>query len=134
MMLSSLPVLRASPSVKSLQIGDGLLQRLGIFRQHRIDLAQRIAGGLGHALARAGFGNQRRHRTGVRKLHAAFQRDDGNAGQALEFQADLGVGSHRGRRGYRDRRIDAARIVRREAEIGHLADADAVEQHGGADQ
>src|SRR6266436_5475221 len=58
----------------------------------------------------------------------------GNAGQALEFQTDLGVGPHRCRCGYRDRRIDAARAIRRKAEIRHFADADSVEQYGGADQ
>ena len=42
--------------------------------------------------------------------------------------------SNRRRRGHRDRRIDAARAVRRKPEIRYLADADSVEQHGSADQ
>ena len=128
-MPSSLPVLRASPSEKILKLAMVSFSGSGIFRQHRIDLAQRIARSLRHALSCAGFGDQRRHLAGICDQHAAFQRNHRNAGQALEFQTDLGVGSHRRRRRHRDRRVDAARIVRRQAEIRHLADADAVEQH-----
>ena len=98
------------------------------------DMRAAYYGGLGHALSCAGVGNQGRHRTGISKLHAAFQRDHGDAGQALEFQADLGVGPHRRGRGHRDRRIDAAGTVGREPQFRHFADADPVEQHAGTDQ
>ena len=70
----------------------------------------------------------------LRDLRAAFERDHGHAGQALELQADLGVGAHRRRRSDRDGRIDAARVAGREAELGHLADPNAIEQHGRADK
>jgi hypothetical protein len=48
------------PFRENLQIGNAALQRLRVVSQYRTDPAQRIAGGLGHALARPQFGNQRR--------------------------------------------------------------------------
>ena len=133
-MLSSLPVLRASPSEKTLKLAMVFLSgsEFSVSTESTLRNASRAACVM--PWPAPGSAIKRRHRAGVRQQRAAFQRNDGNAGQALEFQTDLGVGAHRRRRGHRDRRIDAARIVRREAEIGDLTDADAVEQHRGADQ
>ena len=57
-MPSSLPVLRARPSENTLKLAMVSFSELRILAQHRIDLAQRIAGGLRHALPCAGLGNQ----------------------------------------------------------------------------
>ena len=133
-MLSSLPVLRASPSEKTCRLAMVFFSGSALSASTESTRRNALAGGLRHALTCAGLGDQRRHLRRIRQQRAAFQRDHGNAGQALEFQADLGVGSNRRRRGHRDRRIDAARAVRRQAEIRHLADANPIEQHGSADQ
>ena len=106
-----------------------------ILRQHGVDLAQRVARGLGHALAGAGFGDQRRHRD--RNCASSVPPSSAITGTPVRpwnsrptlVSARTGV-------------VEATEIValtRRglsgaSAEIGHLADADAVEQHAGADQ
>ena len=67
-----------------------------------------------------------------RRRIAALQRYRGDAGEALEFQADLGVLAHRHRLLDRNDGDHLLRPLGVELEIGDFADADAVEQHRGA--
>jgi hypothetical protein len=100
---------------------------------------QRLARCLGHALARGRIGNKGRRR-GRRRWDqrrgrvAAEQRHHGNACQALIFQPDLRIRTHRRRRHDRDGGGHVAGTGGIEGEVSHLADPDAVEQDGGAGQ
>ena len=67
-----------------------------------------------------------------RRRIAALQRYRGDAGETLEFQADLGVLAHRHRLLDRNDGDHLLRPLGVELEIGDFADADAVEQHRGA--
>ena len=122
------------PVGEGAEIVDHAVQRLGILGKDQIDAPQRIARGLRHALARAGLRDQGRHAARGGDLLAAFQRHDRHAGEALEVEPHLGVRSHRRVGRHRDGRVDPARIVGRKLQPRDFADADAVEQHGGADQ
>ena len=90
-MPSSFPVLRASPSEKTCKLAIVFFNGSALSANTEFDPPQRAAGSLRHALAGPGIGNQCGHLTGIRKQHSTFQRYHRNAGQALEFQTDLGV-------------------------------------------
>src|SRR6185437_7995049 len=78
---------------------------------------------------------ERRLRLGAgrdRGAAAALERERGDAGQALEFEANVGVVVDRNRFIDRDSHENLLRVLRIEREAPHLADADAVEHHGAA--
>ena len=132
-MLSSLPVLRASPSEKTLKFAIVSFSGPEFSANTEFHPPQRVAGSLGHALASASFGNKRLHFRG-RFARAALQRDYWNAGKTLELQSDVGVGSHGRHRGDRDRSINPPRIIRNKTEVRHLTNSNAVEQHACTNQ
>ena len=70
---------------EDLEVRDGALERFGIFGKHRIDPSERIARGLRHALTRRRISDERLRRSRSTDLLATLQRDNRNAGQALEI-------------------------------------------------
>ena len=122
-----------------IDIADHTLHRLGIVGQDVIETAQHLARELAPILAGIGrrdeerclaIGGSKRGRVGA----AASQRHRRAPGQPLRLDADLGVGAHRRAAIHRDRCRDATRIGRIERKVGDLADLDAVEQDGRADE
>jgi hypothetical protein len=124
---------------EGVEVGDRAMQGIGIVCQQGIELAQRLACRLGHALPGGGVGDEngglglrrgQMRRPGV----AAQERDHGNSGQALELQTGMGIRPHRRTRDHCDGRRHLAQIIGVELEIDDLTDANAVEQDRGPGQ
>ena len=97
-MLSSLPVLRASPSENTLKFA--MVSFSGPEFSASTESTLRNASRAACVMLCPAPGSAINVGTApeLATMLAALQRDDGHAGQPLEFQADLGVGSHRRRR------------------------------------
>ena len=107
--------LRASASENVLRLAIMSCSGLRVLRQHRIEAAQDVACGLGHALAGRGIGDEEGYLAlgrGERRFRdAARERDHGRSRQALEVDGDRGVGAHRCAAVDGDRRLHLAWVV-----------------------
>ncbi len=124
---------------EGVDIGDGAVQRVRVLRQDVIDMLEGVARGLGPVLPGLRLGDQGRGRAVFAAHHrrgrgAAFQGHRGAAGQPLSLDADHRVAADRGAALDGDHGGHVLGRIGSEPELGHFADAKAVEHHRRTDQ